>query len=307
MRRSSKEWSATVVSLPQRVSQRIIRDLRHDIQAGKEKGADIIHSAVITFVEKWLGFWIAAIAPGFVIGGLGLGLVAAAEWMSTVSILVTTMPWAITHVWILGFLTVLTYGVLLFSLVLVTGARLALWCQDTFTAYWNRHTPPFSDDSHNATTTTWPPTNEARKSARDRVRDFLGWGAIVFVISLSILLAAESIAKATLYRLFSSSQLAAIGNSFDVGLGIIDVREVLHTVTPGVTQPQLIFVLLVFVFPAIVMAIGARNFLFLTEGWVREQIDSVVKDGPLNGSTAVLILSFLYTIAVCFQIFSHWV
>lgn len=299
-------WSEKVTSLLRRVSQRIIRDLRHDIRAGKRKGKDTIPSAVITFVEKWLGFWFAVIGSGLVIGSLGMALVSVAEWMGTVSLFATTAPWIINHVWIVGLLVVLTWGVLLFSLVLVSVARLALWSRDTFTAIWNRHTPPFKEASPDATTTPWPPTEEELDAARARMADFLGWGAIIFTTTLFLLLVVESIAKETLYSLLSSSQLTAIGNSLDVGIGVIDFRGILGVVAPSVNQPHLVLVILFIVLPGSVMAIGTRNFLFLTESHVREHINSVLEKGLIGWSTAYLLFLFLYSIGVCIQLLVHW-
>lgn len=305
MTESDGIWGEKITSLLRRVCRRIIRDVRHDIREGKQKGADTLPSAVTTFVEKWLGFWLVVISSGIAIGGLGIVFVNTAEWMSTVSVLVTTVPWVINHVWLIGFLIVLTWGVLLFSIILVTGARLALWGRDTFAVIWNRHTPPFTEDGHDRTTTPWPPTDEELNAARARTRDFLGWGSIIFITMLFLLLVAESMAKETLYNLLSSSQLTAIGNSLDIGIGIVDFQGLLGTVAVDVNQPQLVFVILLVVFPGAVMAIGSRNLLFLVESHIREHIDNVLEKGLISRSAAYLFIAFLYSTAVCIQFLSQ--
>jgi len=61
MAESDGEGQEDLSSLPRRAIQRIVRDVRHDIHGTKRKGADIIPSVFILFLEKWLGFWISFI------------------------------------------------------------------------------------------------------------------------------------------------------------------------------------------------------------------------------------------------------
>lgn len=306
MAETDGEGDGGLSSLPRRASQRIVQDFRHDIQEAKRKGADILPSAFILFVEKWLGFWLAIIGSAFTVGVLGMGLVYIAEVASTVSVLSNSVPWLIGHVWILGLLTVLTWGVMLFSLLLVSGVRLVLWSHNVYRDFWNRHTPPFSPDSSDNDSTPWPPSDHERDTARDRMLDFFGKGGITFIGIFILLIIADRIDSETLNELLSAPTLTAIGESFDLGFGIVDFDGLLGSIAPNATQPQLVLFALVFVLPGAVMSIGARNLLFLTESHIRDHIE-IVRNGNLLGrSTAPLIALMLYSIGICANIFAQW-
>lgn len=295
-----------ITSLPRRGSQRLIHDTRHDIRGAKRKAAAVIPPAVLFFVEKWLGFWTAVIASALTVGGLGMGLVYLARWASTVSVLVTTILWFIKVVGIVGFLTILTWGVILFAIVLVSGLRLILWIQNTFRRFWNQHTPPFWEHRPEDESTTWPATDEDCKTAWKEMRDYLGWGSIIFVSILTIMLYAENTAEKDLYGILSSPYLTAIGSSIDAGFQFVDFDGFINTVAPNATQPQLLFFILFFVIPGGVAAIGARNLLFLTESQVRERIETVQEDGFICSSTVYLAIWFIWSTGVCIQLLNQW-
>ena len=289
-------------SLPRRAIQRTVRDFRHDIQETKRKGTDFILSAFILLLEKWLGFWITLIGITFTVGTLGTGLVYAGEMGSTIPILSNSVPWLLGHIWTVGLLVVLTYGVILFSLLLVSTARLILWSQNTYSDVWNRDTPPFTTDSSQEEPRIWPPNDQQRQEAWNHTRDYLGNGAILFVSIVSLLFLFETIATETLHKMLSSSFLTVIGNSMDVGIGMLDFNSALGTAAPNAGQPEIVLFVLFFVIPAAVMAIGTRNLLFLIEGYVRTHIENVREGNLLSWSTVVLFSMFLYSISICANI-----
>jgi len=293
-------------SLTRRVSKRIVGDFRHDIRGAKRKGADFIPSAFILFVEKWLGFWVTLIGLTFTVGALGMGLIYVAEIGSTIPAISSTVPWLLGHIWTVGLLVVLTYGVVLFSLLLVSTARLVLWSRDTYLHFWSRDTPPFTTDTAEKESKQWPPSNQQRQEARDHARDYLGNGAILFVSILFLLFLFESIATETLNKLLSSSFLTIIGNSIDVGIGVLDFNSALGTAAPNAGQPEIVLFVLFFVLPAALMAIGTRNLLFLIEGHVRTHIENVREGNLLSWSTVVLFSMFLYSIGICANILVQW-
>ncbi len=302
---TDEEGERSYTSLPRRMGQRIVRDIQHDILGAKQKGADVIPSAVILFVEKWLGFWVAVILSAFIVGSVGMGLVYIAEVASTVSVLSSSVPWFIGRMWVLGLLTTLTWGVMLFSLLLVSGVRLVLWSHHVYKNIWIQHTPPFSAVSPDDDPVPWPPSEHELDAAKDRMWDFFGKGGIAFLAILFLLLLAESLDPKTLNRLLSSSSLTAIGNSLDLGFGIVDFNSLLGSVAPNATQPQLVFFSLVFVLPGAVMSIGARNFLFLTESYIRDHIETVRNGNLLGRSTATLIALMLYSIGIFINILAQ--
>lgn len=285
-------------SLLRRAIQRIVRDFKHDIQGAKRKGIDIIPSAFILLVEKWLGFWTTLIGLTFTVGALGMGLVYVAEMGSTIPPISNSVPWLLGHLWAVGLLIVLTYGVVLFSLLLVSAARLILWIRDTYLHIWNRDTPPFTPDGSKKETPEWPPSDQQRQEAWNHARDYLGNGAILFVSIVFVLLLAERIAQETVNELLSSPFLTIIGNSLDVGIGFLDFNGALGTAAPNARQPELALFVLFFVIPAAVMAIGTRNLLYLIEGQVRVEIEKVREGNLLSRSTAMLVFLFLYSIGI---------
>lgn len=303
---SDKNGWGEITTLPRRVIQRIGRDIRHDVRKAKQKGSETIPSAILFAVEKWLGFWAAVIVTALVIGGLGMGLVYVAEWASTVSMLTSNASWAIGQIGALGLLTVLTWGVIIFAIVLVSGFRLALWSKSTFMGLWNQHTPPFTENRTREEPSPWHSTDEDLKTAWEEMTDFLGWGSIIFIIILFVLFLAENIAQKTLNDFLSSSYLTAIGNSLDVAFWVVNFDGLLEAVAPNVSQPQLVLFVLFFVIPGAVMAIGARNLLYITEVHVREHIEIMRDDGLIGWSTFYLVSLFLYSIGICIQILAQW-
>lgn len=294
-------------SLPERAVQRIIRDLRHDAREVKQKGIHLVPSAFILFLEKWLGFWILLIGLSFTIGTLGLGLTLAAEAGSTIPELASTIPWALNHIWTVGLLVTLTYGVVLFSLLLVSAARFVLWIQHTYLKYWNRDTPPFTTDDSDSKYTQWPPTSKQRHEAWVHARNYIGNGSILFISVLFLLVMFEQIATETLNKVLSSRLLTIIGSSIDVGIGVLDFESVIGAAVPNASQPQLIFLILFLVLPAGLMAIGTRNLLFLSEGYIRTHIDKVRNGNFLSWSTVVLVSMFIYSLGICANIYIQWV
>jgi hypothetical protein len=303
---TDEEEEESPSSLPQRAAQRIVRDLQHDIQGAKRKGSDIFPSALTLFVEKWLGFWISLIGLTITVGFLGIGLIYAAEIGSTIPALSSTIPWFLGHIWTVGLLVTLTYGVILLSLLLVSAARLVLWCRDTYLKYWNRDTPPFTADTSEKKSARWPPTNQQRQKARNLARDYIGNGAVLFVSILFVLVLLEQIATETLNRLLSSRLLTVIGDSIDVGIGVLDFESVLRAAAPNASQPQLILFILFFVLPAGLMAIGTRNLLYLIEGRVRTHIENVREGNFLSWSALILVSMFLYSLGICANILIQW-
>lgn len=293
-------------SLPKRASQRIVQDLRHDIGGFKRKIGDILPSTLDLFIERWLGFWITLIGLTFTIGGLGMALVFAAELGNTNPTLSRTIPGALEHIWTVGLLVVLTYGAVLVSLLLVSAVRFVLWGRNTYLDIWTRDTPPFSTATQEEESAEWPPTDQQRQKARIHARDYLGNGAVLFISILFILLLLESIATETLNKLLSSSLLTVIGNSIDVGVGILDFNGALGTAAPNANQPELVLFVLFFGPPAAVMAIGTRNLLYLVEGSIRTHIENVREGGIFSWSTAFLVSALLYSIGICANIIIQW-
>lgn len=296
-------------SIPRRVSQRIVRDLQHDLQGAKQKGVDRIPAAILFALEKWLGFWTALIGSAMFVGGLGMGLVAVAEWASTVSVLANTVPWAIGHVWTLGLLTVLTWGVMLFALLFVSVVRLALWVRNITTTVWDQHTPPFPEES--ATTDTdsqpWPATEDDLDTARNRMWDFLGKGSITFVVVVFVLFLAEAVASSTLYALLSSEYISAVAGSINAGIGLFDFAGMVDVIAPGTSQQQLVLFILIFAPAGAVMAIGIRNFLFLAESQIREHFETVREDGPLGWAGLYLFVLLTWSTGAAIQLLNYWV
>lgn len=297
-----------IASLPRRITERVVTDVRHDMRGTKQKAADILPPALLFAIEKWLAFWFVLIGTALLIGGLGMGLVSVAEWASTVPVLTSTVPWAIGHVWLLGLLTVLTWGVILFALVAVSVVRLALWFRTVTTAFWSRHTPPFTpaEDDSAADSRAWPPSDAQLDRARDEMWDFLGKGSIAFVAVVFLLFAAETLASSILYGLLSSEHLMAVGDSLDAGVGVVDFGGLLAAVAPSVDQPQLIFIILFFGLPGTLMAIGARNLLFLAESHIRERIETVREDGPIGWAGLFLLVVLVYSTGVCIQLIAEF-
>lgn len=285
-------------SLLRRAIQRLVQDFKHDIHGAKRKGMDLIPYAVVLLIEKWLGFWTTLIGLTFTVGALGMGLVYVAEMGSTIPTLSNSVPWLLGHLWTVGILVILTYGVVLFSLLLVSAARLILWIRDTYLRIWNRDTPPFTPNGSKKESPEWPPSDQQRQEAWNHARDYLGSGAVVFVLIVSALLLAESIAQETVNELLSSRFLTIIGNSLDVGIGFLDFNGALGTAAPNANQPELVLFILFFVIPAAIMAIGTRNLLYLVEGQVRVEIEKVREGNILSRSTAMLVFLFLYSIGI---------
>ncbi|MDQ2074741.1 hypothetical protein RBH20_19630 [Haloarcula sp. H-GB4] len=302
MTEADEEGRGDVSSISRQAIQRIIQDFRYDIQGAKRKGADFIPSAFILFLEKWLGFWITLIIITFTIGTLGMCLVYAAKMGSTFPILSNSLPWLLGHIWIVGLLVVLTYGVVLFSLLLVSAVRLVFWSRDTYVDIWNRDTPPFTTHDSEEESRVRPPSDQQRQEAWNHARDYLGNGSILFISIVGLLLLFESVATETLNKLLSSSFLTIIGNSIDVGIGVLDFNSALETVAPNAGQPEIVLFVLFFVLPAAVMAIGTRNLLFLIEAQVRTHIENVREGNFLSWSTVILFTMFVYSIGICANI-----
>ena len=300
------EEEESLSSLPQRVAQRVFQDLQHDIQGAKRKGSDIFPLALTLFVERWLGFWVTLIGLTFTVGFLGIGLIYAAEIGSTIPALSSTISWFLGHLWTVGLLVTLTYGVILLSLLLVSAARLVLWCRNTYLKYWNRDTPPFTAGTSEKKSEEWPPTNQQQQKAWDHAKDYIGNGAVLFVFVLTVLLLLEQVATETLNKLLSSRLLTVIGDSIDVGIGVLDFEGVIGMAAPNASQPQLILFLLFFALPAGLMTIGTRNLLYLVEGHVRTHIENVRDGNFLSWSTLVLISMFLYSLGICANILVQW-
>lgn len=195
---------------------------------------------------------------------------------------------------------------MLFAILSVSAFRIALWSQDIITGIWNRHTPPFTTVDTENNSRPWPPTNAELDAARKQMWDFLGKGAIIFLGILFVLVLAENTAATTLYSLLSSSYLTAIGDSLNAGIGLLDFGGTLETLAPNMDQPQLVLYILFFGLPGAVMAIGARNFLFLMESGIRERIETVRDDGLIARETVFLGFLFLYSIGVCIQFVDKW-
>jgi len=305
MAKADKEAQEGLSSLPRRAFQRIVGDLRHDFQGAKRKGADVIPSAFTLLVEKWLGFWVTLIGLTITVGSLGMGLVYAAEMGSTVPALSNTVPWLLGHIWTVGLLVVLTYGVILFSLILVSVSRLVLWGRDTYLHFWNRDTPPFTTDIPEEGSKQWPPTDEQRQEAWGHATDYLGNGSILFISIVFLLSLLEQIATETLNGLLSSSFLSVVGNSVSVGIGLLDFDSILGTAAPNASQPEIALFVLFFVLPSTVIAIGTRNLLYLVEGGVRTHIENVRGGDLLSWSTVILSVMFLYSLGICANILAQ--
>lgn len=306
MAETNGEGEDEISSLPERAVQRLVSNLQYDLQRAKRKSKRIIASVFVLLIEKWLGFWITLISVTLTVGSLGMVLVYAAEIGSTVPALSNTVPWLLGHIWIVGLLVVLTYGAILFSLLLVSSTRLVLWGRNIYIKFWNRDTPPFSTETSEEESKQWPPTDQQRKEAWNHSKDYLGNGSVFFISILFVLFLFEQLATETLNQLLSSHFITIIGSSLDVGIGVLDLDSALGMAAPDASQPELVLFILFFVLPAAVMAIGTRNLLFLMEGWVREHIEKVRNRNLINRSMAILSIIFLYTLGICSNIIIQW-
>ncbi|MCD2200808.1 hypothetical protein LPA44_13005 [Halobacterium sp. KA-4] len=302
MTEENNETQEGVLTLPQRMIERIVEDIRHDIQEGKQKTAEIIPAAFILFVEKWLGFWVTLIGLTFTIGSLGMGLTYAAEKGATIPALANNISWFLGHIWTVGLLVVLTYGVILFSLLLVSTVRLVLWGRTIYRKFWNQNTPPFSTETTEAGSKQWPPTNQQREEAWKHAKDHLGNGSILFITITFLLLLFEQLAAETLNNLLSSSWLTVVGNSIDVGIGVLDFDSILGAAAPNASQYGIVLFVLFFVLPSAVVAIGTRNLLYLVESSIRDHIEKGRNGSLRSKSTALLAFFFLYSIGICTNI-----
>lgn len=293
-------------SFPRRAVKRLVRDFRHDIREVKSTSADILPSAFIFLVEKWLGFWVTLVAVTFTVGYLGMGLVYVAEIGSTIPALFNTVPWLVSHVWIVGLLVVLTYGVVIFSVLMVSTARFVLWGRDTYLKFWRRDTPPFRTGSLEEEPKQWPPTDHQRKKAWNHAKNYIGYGSILFISIGSLLFLFEQMATETLNQVLSSRVFTIIGTSIDIGIGVVDFDSALWLVAPNASQPELVLLVLFFVPPTAVMAIGTRNLLFFIESGIREHIENIRAGNLLSWSTAILFFMFLYTLGICANIAIQW-
>ncbi len=306
MRENDDDQRKALSSVPRRVIRRLIRDLRYDLRETKQKVSNFIPLAFIQFVEKWLGFWFALITITYTVGVLGIGLIYTAEVGSSIHALSSTIPGVLGHIWTVGVLITLSYGVVLLSLLLVSAVRFILWCRDTYLGYWNRDTPPFTTENSKKSPGEWPPSRQQQENAWNHTRDYIGYGAILFssVLFLAVLL--NQIATETLSNLLSSRLLTILGSSIDVGIGILDFDNVIKMTAPNASQPQLVLFIVFFVLPAGVMAIGTRNLLYLVEGYVRIRIENIREGNYLSRSTVVLMIMFTYSLSICANFLSQW-
>lgn len=302
MGEGDKETQEGISTLPRRAVERFIGDLRHDAQEAKRKGTEIIPTALVLIVEKWLGFWITLIGLTLTVGSLGMGLTYVAEKGATVPSLSNNVPWLLGHIWTVGLLVVLTYGVILFALLLVSAVRLVLWGRNIYVNLWDRNTPPFSTNTSTEDSEQWPPTDKQREEAWKHARDNLGNGSILFISIVFLLLMFEQIAAETLNELLSSSWLTVIGNSIDAGIGFLDFESLLGTAAPNASQYEIALFFLFFVLPSTVIAIGTRNLLYLVEAWVRDHIEKIRDGNLLSRSTVILAFLSLYSIGICVNI-----
>lgn len=306
MTKTDEQESEKSSSLPRRAAERLAEDFQHDIRGIKQKGVDVVPSAFILFVEKWLGFWMTIVGVTLSIGLLGLGFVYGAEFARTVPILSSRVQWLLDYIWVVGLLFVLTYGAVLFSLVIVSAARFVLWVRDNYLKFWNRDTPPFTKGTSEKESKQWPPSNKQRKEALEHAKNYLSVGSIFFISVVSVLLLIEQFATETLNQLLSSRFVTVIGNSIDIGIVVLDFDSALGTAAPNASQPEVVFFILFFVLPAAVMAIAARNLVFLVEARIRDHIENVRDGDLLNWSTVVLLSMFVYSLTVCASLIIQW-
>lgn len=297
-----------VRSTVRRLKERAVEDITLDIRDGKQWAADNIPRGIAHVVEKWIGFWLAFLFIS-VFGWAGLVIVEAARRASDILLFADTVPWAVSHIGSIGILAVFLAGIWLLGVVVVSAVRVLFWLRAVWKNFWNKYTPRFTDSDVESDAPKWPPSDDEKDEAQSKMWTFVGRGSLTFMGIMIVLLGLEMNYPDRLHATASSPKLSLVSEVLNAALWVVNIEGLFEAVAANVPQAWAVYAIVLFVPPGISFVVAARNLLFLTESFVRDDIETVGEKGVLSLTGLKLAGYFvafsLWAIAILYQFFPN--